>query len=275
MFESLRSSRGFALFLQQGDPAFVARSASSPFRPFCQILHNMEQLAPQLYSRTIGYGNLCPASLSFCNSPLTVTMPATRSKSTVRSQSVPLLAPRGRSIPRPPMYHSTFPIALPLPVIRATLVYAEDNELPDVVLHRPLPRPTPEPPSFRHTVKPRRVSIKSRDVTPARVVSVRSPPSSESPRRVRIRPASPPPASPLTEISDESETASMDVDRDEVDDSHEVLEPTIAKPPGEAGRPESGGYNLEVAVKLGPYEFLQIKVSLQSLCNLYVSQPLL
>ena len=73
------------------------------------------------------------------------------------------------------------------------------------------------------------------------------------------------------EIYDGSDTASVDVD--EVDEFDDVYGATIAKPPGEAGRPESGGYNLEAAVKLGPHEFGQLKVTFQSLCILSVSQP--
>jgi 2-octaprenyl-6-methoxyphenol hydroxylase len=47
-----------------------------------------------------------------------------------------------------------------------------------------------------------------------------------------------------------------------------VDEATISKPPGEAGRPESGGYNLEIAVNWNTSEFVQLKVASHSQCHI-------
>ena len=173
-----------------------------------------------------------PATQSLLHSPPTITMPATRSRVTpARSRSVPLLSrhslpPLARAIRQTPLYQSSAPIVLPLPIIRTALVYSEDGELPLVLLQRPLPRTVlhrtqPQP------VQPRRVSINPIDV---RVDGRRG-------------------TSPLTDISDESDVASM---------SNETI---LAKPRGEAGRPESGGYNLEAAMNWNSIEFAQLKVT--------------
>src|SRR5262245_13312900 len=167
--------------------------------------------------------------------PHTVIMPATRSRATpVRSQSVPL--PLSRAIHQPPLYQSSTPITLPLPIIRTSLVYSGGGELPLILLHRPLPR-------LHHRLQARRVSINPNDVKLDR----RTPVSRETPL--------PHERSPLTDISDESDAASEGSDVE-----------IIPKPRGEAGRPDSGGYNLEIAMNWNPSEFTRLRVTLYSQC---------
>lgn len=190
-------------------------------------------------------------------------MPATRSGAArSRSESVHLLSRYIRSTPQSPLYQPGIPIALPLPVIRATLVYAEDGEPPLVVLQRPIPRPAQEPQSLHRRGRSPRVTIHPREVTPAHGV-VRSRRVSINPRDVTSARGTPlrrslsrdtsfPPSralSPLTDLSHESDVASVEPD-----------EATIVKPPGEAGRPDSGGYNLEVAMNWNSSEFIRLKV---------------
>src|SRR5215510_5665732 len=158
-------------------------------------------------------------------------MPVTRSKTLRRSQSVPLLPLRARSIPQTPLYQPPIPIALPLPIIRATLIHPE--ELPLIVLQRPLPRQARDNQFLHHSGRPRRVSINPKDVSFEHAIPL------HTHRRSASRETTPPPSrghSPLTDISETSDTSSVEVGD----------ETTIPKPPGEAGRPESGGYNPEV-----------------------------
>jgi hypothetical protein len=168
-------------------------------------------------------------------------MPVTRSKTTpIRSHSVPL-SPHARSIIQPPLYQTSTPVVLPLPVIRTTLVYSEDGELPLVLLQRSLPRP-----ALHRRTQPHNVSINPKHVTipqPLHVLTQRS-----------MSRETLPPSRELSPLTDDSDDASVDPD-----------EATIPKPPGEAGRPESGGYNLEVAVNWNSSEFVLLKVAFHSL----------
>jgi hypothetical protein len=55
---------------------------------------------------------------------------------------------------------------------------------------------------------------------------------------------------PLTDVSSESDDATPE---------------EIPKPPGEPGRPDSGGYNIEQALSWDPSEFIRLKVIVQIL----------
>lgn len=161
---------------------------------------------------------------------------------------------------------STLP--LPLPVAQTTLFYSDD-ELPTVTAH------TTRPPKDKK--RRRRDSLTSHEVRFKRVRSspptpppfaaiARSPSPLTQGRRspaVRLTPPSTPvnatqnnsaigplsESSPLTELAESSD-----------DDSVASVEADIKKPPGEVGRPESGGYNLAQAMNWIAKTFARFQV---------------
>jgi len=167
---------------------------------------------------------------------------------------------------------STLP--LPLPVAQTTLFYSDD-ELPTVAAH------TTRPPKNRK--RQRRDSLTSHEV---RFKRARSAPPSQSPapfeaiarslsplargRRspaLRLTPPSTP--TPITATQTDStavgptfESSPLTELPESDDDSVASVQADIKKPPGEVGRPESGGYNLTQAMNWTTKSFNRFQVGL-------------
>jgi hypothetical protein len=165
---------------------------------------------------------------------------------------------------------STLP--LPLPVAQTTLFYSDD-ELPTVAAHTTLP---PKDKKRRrrdsltsHEVRFKRVrsSVPSRSPAPSEVIARSPSPIAEGRRSPALRPTS---AStlitqdnsattdPLSALSPLTDVESSD------DDSVGSVEADIKKPPGEVGRPESGGYNLPQALNWATKSYTKFQVVLLS-----------
>jgi hypothetical protein len=140
------------------------------------------------------------------------------------------------SIPVNPLYEPGAP-PLPIPLLSAQTALSYDQPtscsmVAEEVLH----------PKIRHRqTSSRRVAFKSRSPSPF--------------------PDSRPPKSPSPSPSEGSTTSDSALSEAS---ASSVSKEKIMKPPGESGRPESGGYNLQAAMNWSPAEFKKLKVLFES-----------
>ena len=168
-----------------------------------------------------------------------------------------------------PFYKRTLStLPLPLPVAQTTLFYSDDK-LPTVAAH------TTRPPKNRK--RQRQDSLTSREV---RFKRARSAPPSRSPAPLQspsplahghhspaLRLTPPPTPTPVTATQTESiairsspELSPLTELPESDDDSVASVQANIKKPPGEVGRPESGGYNLLQAMNWTTKSFNKFQV---------------
>jgi hypothetical protein len=165
-----------------------------------------------------------------------------------------------RTLPpkRRPRRQSKRKVEFRLPTRRSSLNSLSEHSSRSLTPRRSTRSPTPRQPVIVRSSTPRRSPTPSRrSPTPHR----RSP----TPHRLPTPHHSPPP--PLcgfdSELSSLSESSGSDVS----DGSDGDIKPFIKKPPGEAGRPESGGYNLPQALGWAPGSFATFQVIP---CNFYI-----